>query len=444
MHPGILPSLLNKERVMLTHLNAYSATVLSLVIGVAACSDKVDPLASGKSIRREIGQQQVANGPQTLDQRFTALAGSAPGFGGFYYEGPNVLVIRATSIANPTQVRDAVAAFLNAEGRVTPPTIRFLDAAYDFGQLNTWHWALSNLVLNIPGVVFTDADEARNQVVVGTSDLSVSQTIQLAAARAGLPKAALLIEQTAPVNVEQQPTLQGTNRPVPGGVQIQSVAGTCSLNSDMQLRFGWDPGNFDPAGYFITASHCTDAFGSVTNMAMGQPTFSDQIGLEAFDPPLFTGGSCPAGRQCRWSDAAAFRYDDVNNWQFPYLADATSTSPFPIEDLDLVQFMGLVHLGDGLRKMGRTTGDTRGVVIATCVNLNQSNGGVDTGRTMLCQYRGNYDSGPGDSGATISSPDGGAWDGIHWGSGGAFSDWAGFDRDFNVYGLWFAYYCACD
>jgi hypothetical protein len=152
---------------------------------------------------------------------------------------------------------------------------------------------------------------------------------------------------------------------------------------------------------------------------------ADRIGVETRDPLYFTGGVCPAGRRCRYSDTSFGRYDAAvgsNRGRIarPNLGSVAwnGTSTFRI-----VSETAFPIGGELLTKVGRTTGRTQGTVTGTCLNINV----FGTNITQLCQDIASYASAGGDSGSPVfritNSP--AANDvslyGIHWGSGGVFS-----------------------
>jgi hypothetical protein len=147
---------------------------------------------------------------------------------------------------------------------------------------------------------------------------------------------------------------------------------------------------------FVTNSHCTETRGISNDTEIHQPDdpvfSSNHIGNEGWDPPFFTGGECPEGRRCRYSDAAyvdyAFRGNTVDD--APWIARTSfeensitlnderpnfwivSETPQPLSRTVLV-------------KVGRTTGWTAGVITGddTCVRANVK--GTDI--TLICQGR---------------------------------------------------------
>jgi hypothetical protein len=97
---------------------------------------------------------------------------------------------------------------------------------------------------------------------------------------------------------------------VPGAVLLNSSIGhACSLGINV---------NWGGRSAFLTASHCTDYFGSLTNPAFfGQPSNLPVLALEVADPAPFQNTSdCLAARLfdgvdvCRYSDAAVAQLVD--------------------------------------------------------------------------------------------------------------------------------------
>lgn len=198
-------------------------------------------------------------------------------------------------------------------------------------------------------------------------------------------------------------------------------------------------------GFFLTNSHCTSGFGTVDGEQAGQPDLYSPIGYEFVDPPLFTNAqdsSCPINRQCRYTDAAAFALYNVPFWQ-GHIA-RTPDSQITITDITSIigESFGSYATGYTVAKEGSTTGYNFASVLSACVAVSPYErdaygNQIDTGRTMLCQSKANYNSQPGDSGAPVFEDCGPASPpqrnpvciaGINWGGdsrgSGTFSPWA--------------------
>jgi hypothetical protein len=323
-------------------------------------------------------------------------------------------------LSDSSSAGDAEAAIRQAfAGQGLPRDVQIESGRYSFKQLDAWNQRLSDEVLDLRGVVLTDVDDADNGLTVGVKDGDARARVQRQLAAGVFPEGAVSIEHMAPIKPEAN--LRNRHRPLVGGLQIasrrsSSVESLCTLGFNV-VRAG-------VAG-FVTNSHCTRVRGGVESTVFHQPTtFSsgNRVGVETVDRTLFTGGACPATRRCRYSDTAFVKRDSGISAQrgriaapaaFDTLAwDGTSTYRLVSEGNPIV--------GDVVRKVGRTTGTTRGDVIATCANINVSGSNI----TMLCQDEADYTSAGGDSGSPVfsnlNSPQ--QFDsrlrGIHWGGGG--------------------------
>jgi hypothetical protein len=184
---------------------------------------------------------------------------------------------------------------------------------------------------------------------------------------------------------------------------------------------------------FVTNSHCTNEQGGVE----GTPYYQHRqdvpdtfIGIEAHDLEYSTGGMCPEGRRCRWSDAAGVRYEpgvsnvlgQIYRTRFPGTTEDGSLEIDPDNPRwQIVDEVPFPMIGQIIHKTGRTTGWTMGPVVATCLNTNV--GGTDI--TLFCQDRAQLRTAGGDSGSPyfirIGDTNTVRLVGIHWGSGGGIT-----------------------
>jgi hypothetical protein len=319
---------------------------------------------------------------------------------------------------------------MRAHGRDVPAAHRIVirEGERDFIQLDQWNQRLTP-VLGLQGVVFTDIDERENRLRIGIEGgVSVAQ-VERVLQMAGVPLDAVEIEVVEPIVPESDHTLRNRQRPVAGGLQINftrvlpdRIAGfNCTLGFNI-LR--------DKTGrsvnYFVTNSHCSDTRGEVAptpywqHSRLAEETF---IGWEFMDPEYWTGDPCPAGRRCRYSDAAIVRYErgDGAAVMFGAIYRTKELGSLEIED-ESRKFFTIVGeqmtpiVGQELHKVGRTSGWTKGPVTATCVRTNVASSDI----TMLCQDRVATVSAGGDSGSPyfLLNGDEAVLTGIHWGSGG--------------------------
>lgn len=225
----------------------------------------------------------------------------------------------------------------------------------------------------------------------------------------GIPAGAVLIEEVPPERPASD--LKDFHRPLVGGLQIESTFFICTLGF-VALKNG--------VPSIITNSHCTDTQGGVESTVFGQPLVATVTAVESADPNYFTGGACPAGKQCRYSDAARADICCVWNFEVGRIADPQTQPIIDPSDWNgtskfrVVGEAGVV-VGNVVRKVGRTTGETSGTVSAVCVNVNQSGSNF----TILCENQANYGALGGDSGAPVFRITSGSdvnLVGMNWGS----------------------------
>lgn len=230
----------------------------------------------------------------------------------------------------------------------------------------------------------TDIDEASNKLTIGVENLGTLRFIvESEVAKLSIPQQAINIVQFGPA--EPGGTLQQKVRPLVGGPQIAfdsiidgSPLGFCTLGVNA-VRSG--------VSGFVTNSHCTVTQGGVENTIFGQPDLvftSQRIGVETVDPTYFTGGSCPSGKRCRWSDTAFGRRDSTvtaTRGAIAKLASKRSSTAQIVANFRIVSEVSFPLGGEFLNKVGRTTGWTSGHVTRTCVDSTVLN----TNILLFCQ-----------------------------------------------------------
>jgi hypothetical protein len=384
-----------------------STLAIAAVAFAGACSDvpPTEPRAidSGESLFRGAAPSRAGSGPIGLDAAFVRIAEQHPGFGGLYY-GPDGALNVVMAGAHPVSARLAGSLTeVGVDARGQP--VNVVAGQYDFIQLNAMHMAVTP-VLSLAGVVFTDADERRNRVVVGVENAAAAANVEHAVSMLGLPEGAVIVELTDPIEPLQ--TLQNRVRPVGGGLQIwrfipPNQASTCTLGFNVSTMTGNVRG-------FVTNSHCTEQRGVVTGTQWSQKELAlpvEPIGVEEHDPPFFQGGVCPAGRNCRYSDAAGARYEPGTDHLLGAIYKTTtpgqhSPAPLTIDPVNprftIVSETQFPVVGQTAHKVGRTTGWLIGPVINTCQLTNVSGAGEIT---ILCQDRVEATPQGGDSGSPV-------------------------------------------
>lgn len=315
------------------------------------------------------------------------MAEEIRGFGGLYYDEQGRPNVYLTDVREGETLRKAFGEVIVKEGD------------YDFKQLAGWRAELRS-ALNVPGVVMLDVDERSNRVRIAMNRQARDREnnrehLEYFLALQGIPRKAVEVVEMEPIRYAA--TLRDRVRPVPGGMQIAFGGYVCTMgfNAYRNGVFG-----------FVTNSHCTNVQGGVESTRYYQnSTSGGAIATEIADPGYFTGGSCPAGRRCRYSDSSFARYDSTSLGEYRRIARTTSrgtssgsltinsTSP----RFTITSRVPYPTTGQVLNKMGRTTGWTYGTVSSTCVDINVSG----TNITQLCQDLVNAGVNSGDSGSPV-------------------------------------------
>ena len=279
-------------------------------------------------------------------------------------------------------------------------------------QVRGWFGEASPEVLSLPRTVFVDHDEVTNRVVVGVERGAVAGDVERVMEALGVPSAAYEIRVTEPIHFMN--SLRDAHRPTVGGLQIHFSSYLCTLGFNASHADGYS---------FITNSHCSDRQGKTDGTVYYQPlqsTESTPIGTEVDDPDYFRGQGCPRGNKCRYSDAARAAYASGVGGNAE-IAQATGVNDGSITvsgTLDLTSQDDATtdfDAGTTLEKVGRTTGQTRGQVVGSCVDVGVSGSNL----ALLCQTLVENDGvqivGSGDSGSPVYTSAGGTLVGLLWG-----------------------------
>jgi hypothetical protein len=272
-------------------------------------------------------------------------------------------------------------------------------------------------VLLIPRVVFTDIDERRNRLLVAVEDATTQARVEAALVRMNVPREAVIIEFSGPIEDLSHQTLSSYVRPMQGGLRIyfQGEHGDtlpCTLGPNAR-------GSIRGAEYFITASHCSrQRGGGRDDTPFFQHPVSNQyqlIGIEIWDPDYFgrnTDSRCPSGARCRYSDATLVEYTiHPGDVAFGYLARTSSSSRLTAGSREISHdnprftITGEYYYpmdGEPLEKVGYASGWTWGGVRPgnSCVNAPRSD---PPDVVYICQSVVNSFAQAGDSGAPVFS-----------------------------------------
>lgn len=414
----------------------FASLVLSLTLFQAACDrSPMEPAngeGGGSTQRSKAPLSPAAQSPplqETDDDRFASLENVIPGFGGMYVDSEGALNVFLIDPSPGQAVRAAVDALRRAVPPGSPAreqAVRFRQGAYLFSTLLGWRKALDEQVFAL-GATFTDVDDATNSVLVGLRDGTEASAVRALADQIGIPDDALRTVVTgepqisAAVPAGPGPSaaphfdihpLRERYRPLIGGLQIEWATdpdNTCTMTA---------PAFHTAHGRgILTASHC-----SGTPMGFDGATFHQnenhlggtRIGEEAHDVGLFSGGSCPQGSQCRWSDATFVEIDDSVGYDLGFIALTADvfwgfghwhryiSAHLQIQHSDPHQFCEIVYgtpcalVGAVVHKIGRSTDLTYGTIQNQCVNAPHPSGAL-----LLCQDFADYADAPGDSGSPV-------------------------------------------
>jgi hypothetical protein len=366
--------------------SAIRLTPVAVLIAVAACSD-----------RRSSTEPDAAPSLRPVQAPDLAtLARVVPGFGGYYIDDG----VPTVYLTDPAEAPAAARALGLSD-------VRVLRARYAYGQLDRWFQRVNYEAFEIPGVVFTDLDEAHNVVLVGVEHRAAAASVRGLAARLGVPAQALTVREAEPITF--MATLRDQVRPVVAGLQINFGNFLCSI--------GFNATSGGQAS-FVTASHCTNTQGGTEGTQYFQSLASQAnsfIGTEVDDPTYFRNrNGCPRGRRCRFSDASRAAYAAGVSHSFGIAqTSGPNNGSITITGTLSVTGKGVASVGQTVNKIGRTTGWTQGVVTNTCVNTGVSGSNI----VQLCQTFVNAGVGGGDSGSDVFALSGGSATllGVLWG-----------------------------
>lgn len=379
-------------------LRLLTVTVLTGLIG--SCVDSSEPNApstsSGKTAAETAQQAPPSRG---IDAEFTRLAREIPGFGGMYYDRAGKLNVYATKSLATARGVDVTGRLRALGGTAVQRGLRggavtMREAKYDYLQLQGWKSRLGK-IFTVKGVVYTDIDEEANRIGVALTPGASQAAAEKVLKAAKVPLEAVSFRRMPAIR--QLQTIQERVRPVPGAVQIVFPAPSEGPNLFFLCTLGFNarlPGQ-PGRNFFVTASHCSDIQGGNQSTPYYQPApkinpATDRVAIEFRDPQYGNpGGQCFEGFRCRLADALLARYETTVGVGLGKIARTT----FGLQRIgsliidpanprwNVIGEFGFPFLGETAHKVGRTTGWTRGPVVATCVDVEASG----TGFIELCQ-----------------------------------------------------------
>jgi hypothetical protein len=436
-----------------------------LVSGACSHSDLVSPPDPDlQPAFRSFREQAMRARPG--EAGFLALAEHIPGFGGYAFdaEGNLVAFIKGRTPSGDAAARVLLTRLLDRRrpglGRQGGAVV-VRTAEFTFEELVGWREQLTDSLLGRGlGVRSTDVDEASNRIRVGVAGSAGRSAVMRVALQAGIPVTALAIGDEALAEFEGAGSLTAgvtyadaphANGMFYGGMQVRRLEGTtaklCTLG--FYATFGGVPVG-------ISNSHCSRDRDS--NGGDGTLFYNSQLtyrGVETHDRSHYW---CPSllspGRYCRGADAMLFRAD----MGFPTPAfrrimrytvlNPGSTVSTAYQGIDAANPIVIgarfeARTGEAINKAGIATGWTRGLVTATCKDVEMWVVPIGGGNVYRCQHEANYGRAGGDSGAPVFSFYSGMADlkGIHsgrylqvTGMKTVFSPLSGIEADFGSLG----------
>jgi hypothetical protein len=421
-------------------------TLIGVVL--SACSTESGPTQPSGNVISLAAERQLDAVAHPGEALLRQLAADIPGFAGLWYDDPSgAFQVAASDVQVLAARSDAVRAVLAVKyPGLSDAPVKVHEAKYDFMQLADWRRRAS-VVFSDSRVIGLDLDERANRIAVIVSDEAARDGVSEALEGAGVPVEAVRID----VEEQQLPLigLQDYNRPkIENGFRIVYVipggTGFCTLGADVT-----GPGG--PVKGFLTNSHCNKLGGGQLNAGTGTQFYQHalgqalRIGASTINPNLFTGGACPAGKSCRYSDAQFVDYSSDTYFSNHQIAETTvigtgtSAGSLTVASYRVGTSTANVVQGFVARKTGQTTGTTQGSVISTCLDTPY---GTSTTIVMLCQDKISAHSQSGDSGAPVyfafsyPTPTSTVYHvGLLWQGNGTvftFSPWSGIASDLPV------------
>jgi hypothetical protein len=355
----------------------------------------------------------------TIDDALRQIGDMVPGFGGLYVNEADELVIRLRDSSVLAVGREAVLRVLGRiPGRRGAP-VRAQPATFTFAELQEWMRRILRSV-SPAGVLVADIDERDNRLFIGVEDLGVASRVEAEVERLGIPAGAVGIHTVTPhQKLSANDSLTSVSTPVVGGVMVQVVnfpQGGAKPHCTAGFNAWLLPDTVQL--YLVINDHCTWQMGGVTGDTLWQSNWagpgSRPIAIEVASAQYRTlpDSVCFGYAQCRYSDAALFRYINSSDGLLGSIARPLDFShgsvPFTLVR-DTADFLitgdlprnRLTVQGEWMSKIGVTTGWSVGKVDATCILALEA-----PGKYAVCQFTVNDVTGVGS--AFVDGGDSGA------------------------------------
>ncbi|MCL4368898.1 MAG: hypothetical protein M1337_07005 [Actinobacteria bacterium] len=132
-----------------------------------------------------------------LNDLLIEVARRVPAFGGMFIDEEGRLAVYLLDVTQGAAAEEAIAAIFGRE-RIPRGGTRVLQGRYSFLQLEEWYGRLQ-AVFEVPGVSFTDIDEANNRLAIGLEEIEKRDMVERKVGELGIPLEAVQIEETGPI-----------------------------------------------------------------------------------------------------------------------------------------------------------------------------------------------------------------------------------------------------
>ena len=140
---------------------------------------------------RDAPSQDVTS-METHDDLLLRIERAAPGFGGMFIDRDGRLTVYLMDSAQLPAARAAIESVFGS-GVIPAAGLRAVAGQYPVSQLAAWTQQAAQ-VIELPGVVLVDLDEARNRVAIGVDDGSKAQAVQQVLGSMNIPLGAVVID----------------------------------------------------------------------------------------------------------------------------------------------------------------------------------------------------------------------------------------------------------
>ena len=134
-----------------------------------------------------------ANSRETIDDLFLKVALKYPGFGGMYIDDSNDLLYVYLKSGELDEVVTELHTVFGKDR--LPQKAQVLQGTYGFLELKKWYDQFVPYALQIPGVITTDIDEAKNRINIGVESPEAKVAVEKKLTEFTIPKGAINIVQ---------------------------------------------------------------------------------------------------------------------------------------------------------------------------------------------------------------------------------------------------------